>query len=61
MIPCAGHATTVWTVIVKLAEPVPLAFIALIVELNAPVCVGVPEINPLDAFTLSPEGSPIAV
>jgi len=45
---------------VKVAEPVPLALIALIVEMNAPVCVGMPEINPVEVFTLNPSGRPVA-
>jgi hypothetical protein len=41
-------------------EPVPVEFVALTVELNTPAAVGVPEISPVDVFTLSPVGRPLA-
>jgi hypothetical protein len=48
------------TVSVKVALPVPLAFVALSVTDDVPAPVGVPEINPLLVFTVSPAGSPVA-
>jgi len=37
--------------------PVPLAFVALRVMLNTPTAVGVPEIKPVDVFTVKPAGN----
>jgi hypothetical protein len=48
------------TVSVKVALPVPLAFFALSVTDDVPDAVGVPEINPLLVFTVSPAGNPVA-
>jgi hypothetical protein len=48
------------TVIVRVVEPVPPALVALILTLEVPVAEGVPVIAPVDVFTLSPEGSPVA-
>jgi hypothetical protein len=39
------------------AEPVPPALLALIVTANVPLTAGLPEINPVTAFTLRPLGS----
>jgi hypothetical protein len=47
-------------VIVSVAEPVPPAFVALIVTLEEPVALGVPVIAPVEELTLRPEGSPDA-
>ena len=49
--------------IVKLstAVPVPPLLVALRATLNAPVTVGVPEINPVTVFTERPAGSPVAL
>ena len=47
-------------VIVKVALPVPPALVALIVTVNVPEAVGVPEIAPVDVFTVKPAGSPVA-
>jgi len=46
---------------VSVALPVPPAFVALIVTVNVPAVVGVPEIIPLVVFTLKPPGSPVAL
>ena len=48
-------------VIVKVALPVPPALVALIVTVNIPVAVGLPEITPVDVFTLSPTGKGVAL
>ena len=45
----------------KVAEPVPPALVALIVTLLVAAAAGVPEIKPLDAFTLKPAGRPAAL
>ena len=46
---------------VSVAVPVPPEFVALIVTVNVPVAVGVPEITPVDVFTLSPTGKGVAL
>lgn len=48
-------------VIVKVALPVPPELVALIVTVKVPVAVGVPEITPVDVFTLSPAGKGVAL
>src|SRR5256885_1575199 len=48
-------------VIVSVAEPVPPAFVALIVTAVMPGVVGVPEIAPVAVFTERPAGSPVAL
>ena len=48
------------TVMLSTADPVPLALMALIVAENGPVTVGVPEIKPVEVFTLKPFGKPVA-
>src|SRR5271155_1888258 len=45
----------------KVAEPVPLALVALMVTLLVPATVGVPVIAPVAVLTLSPAGSPVAL
>jgi hypothetical protein len=45
---------------VSAALPVPPAFVALTVKPVVPVEVGVPLINPVEAFTLSHDGTPLA-
>ena len=45
---------------VRLAVPVPPAFVALIVEVKAPETLGVPEIRPVEVLTDSPDGRPVA-
>ena len=47
-------------VIVNAAEPVPAEFVAEIVALEVPAAVGVPEMMPVEVFTLSPDGRPVA-
>ena len=46
---------------VKVALPLPLLLVALMVTLYVPAVVGVPEINPVLVFTLKPPGSPVAL
>ena len=46
---------------VKVALPVPLLLVALMVTLYVPAVVGVPEINPVLVFTDRPAGSPVAL
>jgi len=53
-----GAATV--TVSVSVAWPVPLPLVALSVTVEVPAAAGVPEINPLPAFTDNPLGSPVA-
>ena len=48
--------TGIPTAMTRVAEPVPLELIALMVALVVPVAVGVPEINPVLVFTLNPDG-----
>ena len=43
-------------VMVSVALPVPPALVALIVTVEVPAVVGVPEINPLELLTESPAG-----
>ncbi len=45
---------------VSVAVPVPPAFVALIVTVNVPAAVGVPEITPVEVFTANPAGNPLA-
>jgi hypothetical protein len=45
---------------VKVAPPVPLPLVALRVTVDVPDAVGVPEINPVVLFTVSPLGNPVA-
>jgi hypothetical protein len=49
------------TVSVRVAEPVPAVFVALSVTVDVPAPVGVPEIIPVDVFTDSPAGNPVAL
>ena len=46
---------------IKVALPVPLLLVALIVTLYVPAVVGVPEIAPVVVFTVKPAGSPAAL
>ena len=46
---------------VKVALPVPLLLVALMVTLYVPAVVGVPEINPVLVLTVKPEGNPVAL
>jgi hypothetical protein len=54
----AGGATA--TVTVRVAFPVPPAFVALSVTVEVPAVVGVPEIAPVAVFTVRPAGNPVA-
>jgi hypothetical protein len=47
-------------VIVSETLPVPLEFVALIVTVKVPGAVGVPEITPVEVFTVNPAGNPVA-
>ena len=49
------------TVITKVAEPVPPAFVALMLTLVVPVALGVPVMAPLLVLTLRPAGNPVAL
>ena len=44
-----------------LAEPVPAEFDAEMVTVDVPAALGVPEINPVEVFTLKPAGKPVAL
>jgi hypothetical protein len=48
------------TVMVSVALPLPPALLALMVELNVPVTLGVPLITPVLVLTLKPVGRPVA-
>ncbi len=52
-----GLAAT--TVIVKVAVPLPPAFVAPSVTAEVPAVVGVPEITPSAGSSVSPAGSPV--
>jgi len=45
----------------SVALPVPPALVALMETQYVPAVVGVPEINPVLVFTVSPAGSPVAL
>jgi hypothetical protein len=45
---------------VRVALPVPALLVALRVTVDVPAAVGVPEINPVPLFTVSPAGNPVA-
>jgi hypothetical protein len=49
------------TVIVRVLVADPPALVALRVTVEVAAAVGVPEITPLVAFTVSPAGSPVAL
>jgi hypothetical protein len=46
---------------VNVAEPVPPAFVALIVTVVVAAAVGVPVIFPVEELTLRPAGNPVAL
>ena len=48
-------------VMTRVALPVPPALVALMVTLDVPAVVGVPEINPVLVFTDKPAGNPVAL
>jgi hypothetical protein len=52
---------TVEIVMVSIADPVPAAFVALIVVLVVPAAVGVPVIAPVLVFRDSPAGKGVAL
>src|SRR5258707_7635097 len=56
----AGTAGAALTVSVRLAEPVPLAFVAAIVTVLVPAVVGVAVMASVATLTLHPTGSPVA-
>jgi hypothetical protein len=58
-----GTATTgaAATVIVRVLVAEPPALAAFMVTVEVTALVGVPEITPLAAFTVSPAGSPVAL
>jgi hypothetical protein len=45
---------------VRVALPVPPLLVALRVTVEVPAAVGVPEINPVALFNVSPAGNPVA-
>ena len=49
------------TVIVRVFVPDPPALVALRLTAEVAATVGVPEITPLVAFTVSPAGNPVAL
>ena len=53
-----GAPTAITRLTVSL--PVPPPFVAFTFTVDVPAAVGVPEISPLDAFTLNPAGKPVA-
>jgi hypothetical protein len=57
----AGTPEVEFTVSVRVALPVPEELEALRVIVEVPAAEGVPEINPVLAFTESPVGKPVAV
>ncbi len=44
----------------NVAVPVPALLVALRVTFEVPLVVGLPEIRPVAAFTISPDGKPVA-
>ena len=56
-----GAEAEEFTVITKVADPVPVTFVAEIVTFEVPADVGVPVIAPVDVLTLSPLGNPTAL
>jgi len=48
-------------VIVRVALPVPPALVALMVTVNVPEAAGVPEICPVEVFTVKPAGNGVAL
>src|ERR1700730_18027528 len=62
--PDLATACTKWEAVrmvsVRVALPVPPLFVALSVTVDVPAEVGVPEINPVPLFTVSPAGNPVA-
>ena len=50
----------VLTVSVSVADPVPAAFVALMVTVKLPATVGAPKIAPVLGLTVNPAGNPVA-
>jgi hypothetical protein len=48
-------------VIDNVALPVPPALVALMVTVKVPEAVGVPEISPVEVFTVKPAGNGVAL
>ena len=48
-------------VMVRVADPVPTAFLALMVTLDVPAAVSVPLMTPLLVITVRPAGRPVAL
>ena len=48
------------TVIASILESVPAEFVAEIVTIEVPDVLGVPEMSPVELFTLRPDGKPVA-
>ena len=59
--PVGGGGATGFTVILRLAEPVPAEFDAEIDDVKVPAVLGVPEINPVAVLTVRPAGNPVAL
>ena len=55
-----GAEAEEFTVITKVADPVPEPFVAEIVTFEVPADVGVPVIAPVDVLMPSPPGNPVA-
>ena len=56
-----GAESDALTVRVRVAEPVPTAFVALMVTMKVPNTVGVPLTTPVLVFTDRPAGRPVAL
>ena len=59
-LPITGAEAEEFTVITKVADPVPVTFVAEIVTFEVPADVGVPVIAPVDVLIPSPPGNPVA-
>jgi hypothetical protein len=55
----AGFTKLLETTNERVADPLPIAFVALIVTGKVPVAVGVPEMMPVEESKDSPAGSPV--
>jgi hypothetical protein len=56
-----GTFDGVLILMVRVADPVPVAFVALMVTLFEPTAVGVPLMTPVDVLMLKPLGRPVAL
>ena len=59
-LPITGAEAEEFTVTTKVADPVPVTFVAEIVTFEVPADVGVPVIAPVDVLMPSPPGNPTA-